>query len=84
MALCSLYVKCLADENSEKLPMGQMFNLGESPLSAFYAADIEEGKPQKQQGNNIKDWLPYTKRKGDSELTSTSRYNSSQQDEICR
>ena len=37
------------------------------------AADIEEGKPQKQQGNNIEDWFPYTKRNGVSELTSISR-----------
>lgn len=36
------------------------------------AVDVEKRKPQKQQGNNIKDWFPHTKRKGNSELTSTS------------
>ena len=36
------------------------------------AVDVEERKPQKQQGNNIKDWFTHTKRKGNSELTSIS------------
>lgn len=69
LALCSLYVKSLKDENSEKLPRGQMFNLGESPS---HKCSWHRGRETTKQGNNIKDGFPYTKRKENSKLTSIS------------